>query len=135
MRRIHRPAFHRRWGLMLLAVFASGCGDPNSESAIDQQSQREPSVSTSSESTAGLLSQRQMQQWSDSCALCHVTGVAGAPVTGDGEEWQSRLEQGRDVLLAHTLEGINSMPPLGYCMSCEADDFVAMIDFMAGGSP
>jgi len=24
------------------------------------------------------------------------------------------------------------MPPLGYCMSCEAADFRVMIDFMAG---
>jgi cytochrome c5 len=26
------------------------------------------------------------------------------------------------------------MPPLGYCMSCEREDFIAMIDFMAGES-
>jgi len=24
------------------------------------------------------------------------------------------------------------MPPLGYCMSCEAADFRVMIDYMAG---
>ncbi len=43
--------------------------------------------------------------------------------------------QGADVLLAHTVEGLNDMPPLGYCMSCEREDFIAMIDFMAGGTP
>jgi len=82
--------------------------------------------------TAGTLTARQMQQWSDSCALCHVTGVADAPVIGNSEQWQARQAQGKDVLLAHTLEGFNSMPPLGYCMSCETDDFSAMIDFMIG---
>ena len=25
------------------------------------------------------------------------------------------------------------MPPLGYCMACERDDFVALIDFMTDG--
>jgi cytochrome c5 len=53
-----------------------------------------------------------MQMWSRSCALCHVDGNAGAP---------------------HTVEGLNSMPPLGYCMACERDDFLAMIDFMTAG--
>jgi cytochrome c5 len=26
------------------------------------------------------------------------------------------------------------MPPLGYCMSCEHEDFAALIQFMAGDS-
>ena len=30
------------------------------------------------------------------------------------------------------LEGLNSMPPLGYCMACEISDYRAMIGFMAG---
>jgi cytochrome c5 len=36
------------------------------------------------------------------------------------------------VLLDHTVNGFNKMPPLGYCMACEAEDFRALIDFMAG---
>ena len=49
------------------------------------------------------------------------------------EEWQPRLAQGKDVLISHTIEGFNDMPSLGYCMSCEREDFEAMIDFMSGG--
>ena len=49
------------------------------------------------------------------------------------EEWQPRLEQGKEVLLTHTIEGFNNMPPLGYCMACERDDLMAMIDLMTGG--
>lgn len=73
-----------------------------------------------------------MGKWSRSCALCHVDGVADAPLVGDTEEWQRRLAQGEDQVLKNVLEGLNSMPPLGYCMSCEIDDFRAMIGFMAG---
>lgn len=73
-----------------------------------------------------------MRKWAGSCALCHVDGNGGAPRIGHPEEWRTRLAQGRDVLLEHTLKGFNSMPPLGYCMSCEAEDFQALIDFMAG---
>lgn len=73
-----------------------------------------------------------MGKWARSCALCHVTGVAGAPIVGDSQQWQQRLAQGEEVILRHTLEGFNSMPPLGYCMACEVDDFRAMIGYMAG---
>lgn len=92
---------------------------------------------TAGDSTAGARPADQpepavMRKWSHSCALCHVDGNGGAPRIGHPEEWQARLAQGRDVLLEHTLNGFNNMPPLGYCMACEADDFRALIDFMAG---
>ncbi len=73
-----------------------------------------------------------MGKWARSCALCHVTGVADAPLVGDRAEWQRRLAQGEDVVMRNVLEGLNSMPPLGYCMACEISDFRAMIGYMAG---
>lgn len=73
-----------------------------------------------------------MAKWARSCALCHITGEANAPIVGDTEEWQQRLQKGEAALLNNVVNGINSMPPLGYCMSCEAADFRVMIDFMAG---
>ena len=73
-----------------------------------------------------------MAQWARSCALCHVRGEGGAPVLGDREAWAPRLAQGEDTLLQHTIEGLNNMPPLGYCMDCKAEDFRALIRFMGG---
>ena len=73
-----------------------------------------------------------MARWSRNCALCHVRGEGGAPVLGDRAAWTVRLDKGEDVLLANTLEGLNNMPPLGYCMDCEEADFRALIRFMAG---
>ena len=84
-----------------------------------------PSMSDSAGSEA-------MAKWARSCALCHITGEANAPVVGYTEEWQQRLQKGEAALLNNVVNGINSMPPLGYCMSCEAADFRVMIDFMAG---
>lgn len=84
-----------------------------------------PSMSNSAGSEA-------MAKWARSCALCHITGEANAPVVGDTEEWQQRLQKGEAALLNNVVNGINSMPPLGYCMSCEAADFRVMIDYMAG---
>ena len=73
-----------------------------------------------------------MAKWVRSCALCHITGEANAPVIGDTEEWQQRLQKGDVALLNNVINGFNSMPPLGYCMSCETSDFRAMIEYMAG---
>lgn len=76
-----------------------------------------------------------MGKWARSCALCHITGEAGAPVVGDEDEWQKRLLKGERGILENVLNGYNSMPPLGYCMSCEVSDFRAMIAYMAGTNP
>lgn len=75
------------------------------------------------------------QRWATTCALCHVDGTAGAPRIGVSADWKERLAQGKDVLMRHTIEGFKDMPPLGYCMSCEAADFSALIDFMSSGAP
>ncbi len=75
-----------------------------------------------------------MQMWSNNCGLCHIDGNANAPRVGHPEEWASRVAQGQAALLKHTIEGFNDMPPLGYCMACEQDDFLSMINFMIGPS-
>ena len=49
---------------------------------------------------------------------------------GVQEEWAARLGQGEASLVDYTINGLNKMPALGYCMACERDDFVAMIKFM-----
>lgn len=79
---------------------------------------------------SGSPTKDQMRMWAVSCSLCHVAGVAGAPRVANQEDWSSRNEQGIDVLLQHTLTGFRNMPPLGYCMACEEDDFIALIEFM-----
>jgi cytochrome c5 len=73
------------------------------------------------------------QRWARTCAMCHVRGEGGAPKIGDAAAWEPRLAQGEAVLLDHTINGLNNMPPLGYCMDCEREDLRAYIRFMATG--
>lgn len=80
--------------------------------------------------TGYSMTPRQMNMWSRSCALCHVDGNAGAPRVGHADAWSERLAQPQETMLKHTLEGLNNMPALGYCMACERQDFQAMIHFM-----
>lgn len=119
---------------LLLLIGLGACSDDSGGPAVG-----EPGAGTASSTASAAevtapapLTALQTQRWSRSCALCHVSGEAGAPIVGDAAAWQPRLAQGRDTLLTHTLEGLNDMPPLGYCMACEREDFIAMIDFMAG---
>ncbi len=121
---------------LLLLIGLGACSDDSggpagSEPAAGTASSTASAVEVTS-TAPGPLTPLQTQRWSSSCALCHVSGEAGAPIVGDAAAWQPRLAQGRDTLLTHTLEGLNDMPPLGYCMACEREDFIAMIDFMAG---
>lgn len=103
---------------------------------VDESDQATGAVATVAGLVAGPvegLNEAAMQKWLRSCALCHIDGNGGAPRVGDAEAWQPRLAQGKDALLTHTIEGFNNMPPLGYCMSCEREDFSVLIDFMSGG--
>ncbi|MGY2288483.1 c-type cytochrome [Pseudomonas sp. SDO528_S397] len=72
------------------------------------------------------------QVYDTSCKLCHANPAAGAPLTGDAAAWSPRLAQGANTLLDHTLNGYNGMPPMGLCMQCSEEQFLALISFMSG---
>lgn len=71
-------------------------------------------------------------QYNKSCAVCHASGVAGAPRTGDEKAWNERLEaKGMDELVKSVNTGLNAMPPTGMCSDCDDDDMKALIEYMA----
>ncbi len=48
----------------------------------------------------------------NNCALCHASGLAGAPLLTDAAEWAKRLaERGLDGLYQSALKGRGAMPP------------------------
>ena len=113
-----------RWIAALTLMLLAGCSGETPPTA--------PPATDSTPAEEGPISAVAMGQWSRNCALCHVRGEGGAPVLGDKEAWAPRVAQGENVLLQHTVEGLNNMPPLGYCMDCEEDDFREIIAFMSG---
>lgn len=66
-----------------------------------------------------------------SCRSCHTVAATGAPLTGDTLAWAPRMDKGMTVLLNNVIDGYGGMPPLGLCMDCDADQFEALIHFMA----
>ena len=114
------------FSLPLLAVLLSACSSVASQNLGFGEQFRPPTL------RAVTVDEEVMAKWSRSCALCHITGEAGAPIVGDTAEWQRRLQQGEEAIINNVIAGFNSMPPLGYCMACEVSDFRAMVAYMAG---
>ena len=74
--------------------------------------------------------------YNKTCALCHGSGVAGAPKIGDKADWGPRIAQGADTLYKHAIEGFNgskgAMPARGGAPTMSDDDVKAAVDHMVG---
>ncbi|NKB46162.1 MAG: cytochrome c5 family protein [Legionellales bacterium] len=86
-----------------------------------------PTVDTVQPADVVLSGEQVYQQY---CALCHINGVAGAPMLTDQTEWQTRLAQGKSVLLQHVVNGYRAMPAKGTCTKCSEQALQAAIDYM-----
>ena len=65
------------------------------------------------------------------CKACHAMVGTLAPQTGDREAWAPRAAKGMPVLLHNVVAGFKGMPAGGQCFACAADDYRALIRFMA----
>lgn len=76
------------------------------------------------------------------CFACHAQGLAGAPMLGDKEAWEARLEPGHETLYDHAINGFTGpggsiMPAKGGRADIADDDIKAAVDYMieaVGGS-
>jgi cytochrome c5 len=69
--------------------------------------------------------------YKSSCQTCHAHPDSGAPPTGYHYAWDPRWQQGLPMLLAHAIGGYQGMPAGGQCFACNANDYKALIRFMA----
>ncbi len=72
-----------------------------------------------------------MDKYNKSCAVCHNSGAANAPKTGDAAAWEPRMAKGMDALVQSVSGGLNAMPPKGMCFDCSDEDYKALIEYMA----
>lgn len=68
------------------------------------------------------------------CAVCHDSGAAGAPKTGDAGGWSARIGQGYDTLVAHAVNGIRGMPAKGGNPDLDEVEVARAVVFMANQS-
>lgn len=73
--------------------------------------------------------------WLQNCEACHGWGVADAPIPMEPEQWRARLEQPRETLYQHALEGFfgpddSMMPARGGNMELTDEQVKAAVDYM-----
>jgi cytochrome c5 len=81
--------------------------------------------------SAAVVADEVADRYAKTCAVCHASGAAGAPKTGVAADWEPRMGKGMDALVASFENGLNAMPPKGMCFDCSADDYKALIEYMA----
>ena len=69
--------------------------------------------------------------YSHACRACHATAGTGAPLAGDRAAWAPRAAKGMPALMSSLVGGYKGMPAGGQCFSCTADDYKALVRFMA----
>ena len=69
--------------------------------------------------------------YTQACAACHISGVAGAPKLGDKAAWAARLPAGVDALTASVIKGKGAMPPKGGSSASDAE-IKTVVEYMVG---
>ena len=111
--------------LIAVSLVLAACGPEPAPPPPDTNAiGRAASLQPRDERLAGLYVQ--------SCRACHSMGAGGAPLTGDRTAWDPRWEKGLSALRSSTITGLNGMPAGGQCFACTAQDYEALITFMAG---
>lgn len=65
-----------------------------------------------------------------SCAMCHSSGVGGAPRPGQGEDWVGRTKKGVAELMVSVLRGKGGMPAKGGNASLTREEAYLALDYM-----
>jgi len=74
------------------------------------------------------------QVYTQVCAACHASGVAGSPKFGDAATWKPLIEEGQAVLTAHAFVGVRGMPPRGGAPDLTLAEFARGAAHMARGA-
>ncbi len=72
--------------------------------------------------------------YDSACKVCHGSGVGGAPVTGNSDDWEERVKQGKALVYQHALEGFQGdsgvMPAKGGQIQLDDKAVRAAVDYM-----
>ena len=68
------------------------------------------------------------------CAICHKSGIGGAPKLGDAKDWANRLQKGHAAVLANAINGYvgeqGVMPAKGGFSHLSDEAVTAAVDYM-----
>jgi len=124
---------------LLIALALTACGKKEEQAAAPAQPAAEaakPVESAKPEEHAANdeHSAKGEKVFKATCAMCHQTGAAGAPIVGNKDDWGPRIAQGMPMLYDHALKGFTGkkgmMPAKGANPSLSDDDVKAGVDYM-----
>ena len=64
------------------------------------------------------------------CMSCHASGAAGAPMTGNKNQWSERVAKGKDTLYSSAINGIGVMPAKGGISTLSDDEVKLAVDYL-----
>lgn len=95
----------------------------------------EEPLGVTSPSEAPPTLRRGKEVYFKACEICHQDGKMSAPRNGDGPNWYLRLKSsGLTGLYRHTINGYNSMPVKGACVTCSDNDLIAAVNYILNNS-
>ena len=128
------PASVRRILPVLLVALLAACGKseaPKSEAApAPAAAAPAPAPQAAVPAAETADGGKGAELFKKTCAMCHQTGVAGAPKLGDKAAWAPRVATGKDALLSSVIKGKGAMPPKAGAADLKDDDLKAAIDYM-----
>ena len=99
----------------------------------DEAVAEEEDVTAEEDEAAGRTGEEVYQAY---CTACHAAGVAGAPVSGDEDDWAERMEKGLETNVENVISGMGAMPPRGGGSDLTDDEITHAVIYMfnrAGG--
>jgi len=64
------------------------------------------------------------------CAVCHISGMSGAPVISKPEQWAELLPKGVDALTLSAINGLGAMPAKGGATQLSDAQVRQAVEFM-----
>ena len=82
------------------------------------------------DTTARGIDDNGQQAYAQICAVCHETGMLGAPIAGDDAYWKGRSTLWQAVLMEHAKQGYYDMPAKGGRTDVSDEQIDAATEYM-----
>lgn len=128
---------------LILTFVGTASADHQSKSTIEKRTQPTGKVyrqgddvpvakQVVAEVTSGPRSGEEI--YTQKCAMCHASGVAGAPKAGEADAWTARIAKGEAKLIENAINGFQGdagfMPAKGGCADCSDEETKAAVEYM-----
>lgn len=109
-------------------VYAGDAGQAEAMAAAEEEPAEQPDASQDQQLAFGGSTDGEMI-YNNACQACHMAGAAGAPQLV-AEQWEGRLDKGKDTLVSHAINGFNAMPARGGRSDLSDEQVRASVEYM-----